>query len=337
MKGGKLYARLNSFILGESMMIIPDMDNLIVETKFFSHSKDTAQLKNSILDAIEKQKVWDISVDRGGYFEFKKNLIQIFSYKKKVKGAKSRSDKFFAALEEVKPSATARIRVSLNETKDGTMVSVICYPVMYLLVTQMDKFKGHKFPLSDIKSAILECQEFTLSIFSGLLGYETTDPPHPRKPVEPKSYEFLKNTKEKKELTEKIKSALQNANKEVYLCGWIGQAIVPILRTLISRGITLKIITKTPSEGTSGKGYRDKAAAFEQLKDLNKEGIRLVPTCHGRFLIIDDDNISVGSMDMDSESFDQREECAIWSNDPSLVIRAKVCFENLFKKGKHVG
>lgn len=319
------------------MMIVPDIDNLIVEAKFFSHSKDMAQLKNFILAAIKKQIVWDISVDRGGYFEFKKNLIQLFGGMKKVKEAKSGSDKFFAALEEAKPSATFRIRVSLNETKDGTMVSVICYPIMYPLVTQMEKFKAHKFSLSDIKSAILECQEFILSIFSGLLGYETTDPPHPRKPVEPKSYEFLKNTKEEKELTEKIKSALQNAKKEVHVCGWVGQAVVPIFRSLISRGVAIKIITKTPSEETAGRGYRDKAIAFGQLKDLNKKNIRLVPTCHNRFLIIDDDNVFVGSMDMDSESFDQREECAIWSNDPSLVIRAKVWFENLFKTGKQLG
>lgn len=319
------------------MMIVPDVDNLIVEAKFFSDSKDIEQLKNSILAAVKKQIFWDISVDRGGYFEFQKNLIQLFGGEEKVKEAKSEYDKFFAALEEAKPSATFRIRVSLNETKDGTMISVICFPIMYPLLTQLPEYKGKKFPVIDIKSAVLECQEFMLSIFSGLLGYEMTDPPHPRKPVELKSYEFLKNTKEERELTEKIKSALQSAKKEVHVCGWLGQAIVPIFKSLISRGVAIKIITKTPSAETAGKGYRDKTTAFGQLKDLNKENIRLAPTCHNRILIIDDDNVFVGSMDMDSESFDQREECAIWSNDPSLVIRAKVCFENLFKTGKQLG
>ena len=325
------------------MMIVPDIDNLIVEAKFFSHSKDMAQLKNSILAAIKKGITWGITADRGRYFELKKDLILLFSGAKEVSGvkevkqAKSQLDKFFASIEAAKPSSPFRIRISMNEKEDGTMVSVICYPVMYPLVTQMEKYKGKKFSLSDIKSAILECQEFIISVFNGLLGYETTDPPHSRKPVEPKSYEFLKNTKEEKELTEKIKSALLNAKKEVHVCGWVGQAVVPIFRSLISRGVAIKIMTKTPSAETAGKGYRDKTTAFEQLKDLNKKNIRLAPTCHNRILIIDDDNVFVGSMDMDSESFDQREECAIWSNDPSLVIRAKVCFENLFKTGKQLG
>jgi len=325
-------------------MIVPDIDNLVVEAKFFSHLKDIEQLRNSISDAItgdvteEKFLWWIPTVKRERYLVFTKNLVHIFRNTKEVIKAKSDDDKFFAALGSAKPSATYEIRVPLNETENGTMISVLCLPAMYPQITQIPENKNKKFPISDIKSAVLECQELILSIFIGSLGCEVIDYPHPRKPVELKSYEFLKNTKEERELTEKIKSALWNAKKEVYVCGWIGQAIVPILRTLKRREITLKIITKSPSEETAGKGYRDKATAFGQLKDfLNKEDIRLVPTCHGRLLIIDDDNIFIGSMDMDSESFDQREECAVWSNDPSLVIRAKIWFENLFKRGKPLG
>ncbi|GAI19287.1 unnamed protein product, partial [marine sediment metagenome] len=63
---------------------------------------------------------------------------------------------------------------------------------MYPQVTQLPEYKGKKFPVTDIKSAVLECQEFMLSIFSGPPGHEILDSPHPRKPVELKSYEFLK-------------------------------------------------------------------------------------------------------------------------------------------------
>jgi len=34
------------------------------------------------------------------------------------------------------------------------------------------------------------------------------------------------------------------------------------------------------------------------------------------------------------QSFDQREECAIWSDDPNLIAKSKVYFEEIFMKGK---
>jgi phosphatidylserine/phosphatidylglycerophosphate/cardiolipin synthase-like enzyme len=318
------------------MLIVPDLDNITVEAKFFSSSKGE-QLRESIIDAIVTNSAWGIMSKKKNYLELLYHFdISLEDWKIVRKAKKGKPhEKYFAGVISSKSSAPSKIRISLDEKIDGTILSVLCLPSMYTKMTQIKEYEEQKFSIFEIKSAILECQEFVLAIFHGSLGCKIIEDPHPKKLVETKSYEFLKNTKEERELTKRILSSLPDAKKEVYICGWIGQTIIPVVKTLKNRGVIIKVITKTPSEETAGRGYKDKATAMGQLTDvLNKEDIRLVPTCHGRFIIIDDDNIFVGSMDMDSESFDQREECAIWSDDPSLVIRAKVCFEELFKSGK---
>jgi hypothetical protein len=319
------------------MRLVPDLDNLMIEAKFFSPLKDVSAIRMSIFNAIITQSsAWRIIGEGKNFLELIYYFSFLFQDRKEIKKKKDETDKYIAGLRLGKSSAPGKIRVSLNEEKEGTIISVLCLPNMYSRLTQLTQVKENEYSVFEIQSAILECQELILHIFHGLLDYKIMDYPHPKKPVELKSYEFLKNTKEERELKKRITSALEDAKKEVYICGWVGQAIIPCLRTLKDNGVAIKIITKTPEKEAAGRGYRDKATAMEQLMEfLSKEDISLVQTWHSRILIIDGDNIFVGSMDMDSESFDQREECAVWSNDPSLVIRAKVFFEALFKSGKH--
>ncbi|GAI49059.1 unnamed protein product, partial [marine sediment metagenome] len=129
-------------------MIVPDIDNLSVEAKFFSRLKDLEQLRNSISNVIQEEGfLWWIPVTRRErYLEFTKNLAHIFRNNKGMIKAKSDEDKFFAALRLAKPSAPYRIRIFLNEKENGTIISVLCWPVMYPQVTQLPEYKGKKFP-----------------------------------------------------------------------------------------------------------------------------------------------------------------------------------------------
>lgn len=311
-------------------MVVPDVDNITVVAEYATSVKTMKQLKVLLLKIFRKTPRWGwkFSATTDKYVRMVMLPEIAGSEDRAVKGAKE-ENKHFVALRMVRPSIPMDFSITPEELDDGIKLSVRCLPAMYYQAQQIDI---RKFSVFDIKSAVLECQDFLDEIFIGSLDCRRLVPPHPKKPLELKSYEFLGNFRTR-ELSEKIKSALKTAKREVYLCGWIGQVVVPLLQEAKRKGVKIRIITKTPAKGTMG--YRDKVEAMNRVREfLDKNDIRLVPTCHSRMLIIDDNNIFVGSMDMDSESFDQREECAIWSDDPNLVVKGKACFEDLFKKGK---
>lgn len=271
---------------------------------------------------------WVCRVREKKYLSFLKRPDKIMKDEKEVIKKKGQ-DRYLQSLKSTRPGTPMELIVIFEEMDDGIKLSVTCLPTMYYQVQQIGR---DKFSIFYIKSAVLECKDFMSEIFIGRLDCKSQIPPHPNKPLKQKSYEFLANFKTR-DLSEKIKSALKTAGREIYLSGWIGQVVVPLLQEAKRKGVRINIITKTPAKDT--KGYRDKVEAINRLKEfLEKDDVMLVPTCHSRMLIIDDNNIFVGSMDMDSESFDQREECAIWSDDPNLVVKGKICFAEIFKKGK---
>ena len=209
------------------------------------------------------------------------------------------------------------------------------HTILYHRLIQLeDYFEEHPTRIFEVKSSIYESKELIRQIFIGALECEELDPPHPLKPVEEKLYEILFNTKDNKELTKKILSELKKAKKEVCISGWVGTYIIPTLKKLSKNGVKITIITKTPSE--TAIGYRDKAEALDELKTfLKKDDLRFLRTGHFRMVIVDEDSIFDGSMDMDSQSLAEREESAMWTNNPYLVAKGKIKFDELFKKGKH--
>jgi hypothetical protein len=315
--------------MGNTMnKITPDVDEITVVAEYITF-KDLKNLKESLSSVMSQKLGWKSIVKTKNYQRFFQFPHVALMGRKEVIKAK-KDDKYFTALRLIRPSVPMDLVVIFEKINDETKLSVSCLPAMYYQVQQIKEM--NKYSVFSIKSVVLECQNFMDEIFVGDLGCKRQVPPHPKKPLEIKSYELLVNYK-MRELSEKIKSALKNAKREIYLCGWVGQVVIPLLQDAKRNGIKIKIITKTPAKET--RGYRDKEVAINRIREfLDKDDIRLVSTCHSRILLIDDDNVFVGSMDMDSESFDQREECAIWSNDPNLVVKGKVYFEDIFKKGK---
>lgn len=275
---------------------------------------------------------WEVLTDFPRYIEFYMNLREM--YRKKLKKVKE-EDRPLEALRHIKSAVPCRLRVLFSKEKEnGYVVDVKCYSILYRKIDQItDYLKTNAPSVFEVKACISESIELLRKIFVGALGWEEIDSPHPLKPVEENRSEILFNTKTERELTDTILRTLKDAKREVYIAGWIGSYIIPTLKKLKKNGVKIKIITKTPSEPAIG--YRDKTEALNELKAfLKKDDLRLLKTCHFRLVIIDEETIFNGSMDMDSQSLAEREESAIWTNDPYLVVKGKVKFEELFKKGK---
>lgn len=317
------------------MSITPDLDNLVVVGRYLIPDDDLARIKDKLTEILAR----DVhKADRRfpRYMEFILDVDRMWEEelnKDKIKGDVKRH---IEALKRLKPSANYCLTVLFSREKIGWLAEAKCYPILYCWMTQIGDTK--KFPKKvtafDVKSSFFEAEDLMNRVFVGALEGKMIDPPHPRKPFEEKFHEVLFNTKDDRELTKKITEVLKNAKKEVYISGWIGTYIIPTLKKLHKNGVKIKIITKTPSKVT--RGYRDKTEALNELKSfLKKNDLRFLRTGHFRLLIVDDTSLFDGSMDMDSESLIEREESAIWSNDPYIVTKGKVRFDELFKKGEY--
>lgn len=314
-------------------LITPDFDNLIVVAKYLSPIKDLELLRKAIISTLKVDDQWWYCLSgHKRYLDF--TLLLNRKFKEELKGVKEK-EKTLRSLQVAKPSLACQFNVLISKTTErGSILEVKCLPVLYRLMTQIDRYlERNPVSIFDVKSCIFESTELVRKIFVGSLECEELDPPHPVKPIEEKSYEILFNTKDDKNLTEKILSELKKAKKEVCIVGWIGMYVIPTLKKLKKKGVKIRIITKTPSKTTIG--YRDKDEALNELKTfLKKDDLRFLRTGHLRLVIIDDGSIFDGSMDLDSQSLAEREESAMWANNPYMVAKGKIKFDELFKKGK---
>lgn len=317
------------------MSITPDLDNLVVVGKYLIPHDDIGWIKDKLTE-IMAHGVHKVDMKFPKYMEFILDVDMMWKEELNEKKISGDFNRHIEALKYTKPSNNYHLTVLFSREKIGWLAEAKCIPVLYCWITQIGNTKEFpkKVTIFDVKSSFLEAENLMNRIFVGALEGEIKDPPHPLKPVEEKFHEVLFNTKDERKLTNKITVVLRNAKKEVYIAGWIGIYIIPTLKKLHKNGVKIKIITKTPS--TTTKGYKDKTEALNELKSfLKKDDLRFLRTSHFRLLIVDDNFIFDGSMDMDSESLAEREESAMWSNDPYVVATGKLNFMELFKKGKH--
>lgn len=313
------------------MPITPDPDNIIVVAKYLSPVKDLELLKSQIFTALRKEGSWNLDSLHKRFVEFYYDFETVMKFK-----SKKPMDFLNKVVKCAKGSSPYKIHVLiLRTTETGSEIEVKCIPLLYLFMTQIVGYlEAYPVSIVGIKSCAFESIGLIRRLFVGALECEELDPPHPVKPVEERLYEILFNTKDNRELTQKIVSELENAKKEVCVSGWIGTYIIPTLKKLNKNHVKMRFITKTPSEPTIG--YRDKVEALNELKTfLKKDDLGLLRTGHFRLVIVDDHCIFVGAMDMDSESLAEREEGAIYSTDLYLVAKAKIRFNEFFQKCEH--
>lgn len=204
-----------------------------------------------------------------------------------------------------------------------------------LLITKFDLTDGkHKFETIQIDLAFMECAKILNDIFIGSMGCRRLVEPHPKR-VRPNIHNILFNlSKTRTPLTDRIKEALKGATKDILISGWIGRAIIPDLKKCRELGVDIKIVTHRPQEAEGTKGSSDKREAFEELqKFVDLENVRILHSCHARMVIVDEQIVFVGSMDLDSASLSERDEAAIMSEDIDIIARSRYLFQELFSKG----
>lgn len=186
----------------------------------------------------------------------------------------------------------------------------------------------------DIDLAFSQCSQFLDSVFVGGMGCERTLPVQPmgsRKSI----HSLLVNaSKDRCPLTERLMESLGTATKEVLIVGWLGRFIVPELKRLVEEGVKVRIVTKSPNDAQTTSGGKDKTETFIALRDLvGPENVRVLPSSHARMVVVDQNTVFVGSMDLDSQALAERDEAALMSDDPEVITKSRKFFEELFLKG----
>lgn len=233
--------------------------------------------------------------------------------------------------EQTRSSRIFSIEMLAYYSDSSYVLDTKCVP---FLIDKLDRHHGSEEEVSqtDIDLAYEKSASYLESVFVGGMGSERVQPVHP---YDAKSahHEILVNvSKSRSQLSSKLMESLKTAKKSVCACGWIGRLIVPEFKACTARGVELKIVTKRPQE-SNGRGVSDKSDAFNELRQfVSPDNVRLLSSCHARIVIVDD-TVFVGSMDLDSEAIAERDEAAIVSEDANVVNVARRFFDELFSKG----
>jgi hypothetical protein len=149
--------------------------------------------------------------------------------------------------------------------------------------------------------------------------------------IPPKSV-LLRGTATKPVLRDRIKHLIENAKKSLYIA--VQVIDTELLRELVdalNRRVDVKIVIAEPDK--KWFKYRRDARALA-LKELNKLlKVKVKEDLHCRMLMIDED-VMIGSMDLDRQGLTVHDNIAIETNDPTVVERVKEEFHNIFQASK---
>ncbi len=213
----------------------------------------------------------------------------------------------------------------LESTDEEKLVEAECRPALFRKITQQNVSGTTEAKRTACQH---ECSVLLRAIFVGSLQAKVVKPAAPMKETTQEIWELLVNRVETKPLTTRITSALTEARREVSVLGWVDTAGFPLLKAARDRDVRVRVVTHTASK----REMRFKEAMRELIMVLGREAIRLEPLFHSRLLIVDD-FVFVGGVDLTSDSLSHRIECAIWTNSPSVVASAKELFEECFTRG----
>jgi len=143
---------------------------------------------------------------------------------------------------------------------------------------------------------------------------------------------LIRGTATEPVLKDRIKYKIKNAKNTLYIA--VQVIDTELLREIIdalNRRVDVKMVIATPKK----KWFEyTRDARGLALKELNKFlKVRVKEDLHCRMLIVDE-KVIVGSMDLDRQGLTVHDNIAIETNDPTVVERAKEEFNRIFQESK---
>lgn len=209
----------------------------------------------------------------------------------------------------------------------GCICQAECIPMLYEKIS-LGIISLEELSEFQVQDSQRESLNFLDRVFIGGLGAEQIQ----EAPLISHRLEILVNNTNKREITERIDSLLDDATGEVLICGWIGTHFIPKLKEIKSKGVNIRFITHKPQEAKGQPWRGDIEKAYGELcGEFGLENICIDPSMHGRMIIVDNKAI-IGSMDLNSYSLTgAHTEFAIYTEEPEIVRRLRTQFNAKFK------
>jgi hypothetical protein len=125
--------------------------------------------------------------------------------------------------------------------------------------------------------------------------------------------DFLFNTPSESNINKKAHELMANSKIRIQLVGWIDRGFLGDLSNAKSRGVEIKVITK--SADASDKIVKDDFARL--LKNFDKNSIRINPRFHDRFLVCDNTAIIDSMYFVDASK--TRYESDVFTDDENVI------------------
>jgi len=216
---------------------------------------------------------------------------------------------------------------NIRPEEEGCTCNVKCFPVLYEKLS-LRRIGANKVDEFDVQDAIVTCGIFVEDIFTGLSATLISEK---RKESLKPSAQLLINDQVSRQILDKIAEMLDQATAEVLLCGWIGTLLLPKLKEMKQKGVSIQVVTHKAKELKGKPGHQDVQRAFRELVSiLGKDNISINPECHCRFVVVDNKAL-IGSMDLNAISLTgSHRELAIFTEDPEIVRNVRNYFNGIF-------
>jgi sugar-specific transcriptional regulator TrmB len=258
------------------------------------------------------------------------NIVKVTRVLEPPNAAKKKDH--FEKLRLMRDGFPDELTLRLSKSADGEEfldVEATCLPIMYSKLAQGVQFM---FPKPSVEDAQRYCGDFIEETMR-ILNAEILIKPHTAASIlQVHHFEFIYNTPNQNEINDKAHELIVDSSKQIMLTGWVDREFIGELESAKARGVTVKVITKSPeaSDKTIKEDFKRLLQAF------GKDKVRLNPRAHDRFLVCDDACI-LGSLYF-TQSSKTRYESAIYTDDENIVNGLTSHFERIWndKNSKNV-
>jgi len=327
-----------------------DLERLIVKKTYFiplSVSEASAQILNKLnasSPSVAGRNEWyveGIQNYRRFSLDFLYNALINHILKKGLKPTEisTEAEKFISefarnlpkslidAVKNMRTNTPAELQTTFRTVENGCECKVKVFPILYARLSQkLGKVYPDDFGIQD---AYLTCEGFLESTFEG--GLSATLISEEKKEVPKPTTQLLVNDQSLHQIFDKIKEMLKQATGEVLLCGWIGTLLLPTLKEMKQKGVSIRVITHKEGELKGQSGRQDVQRAYKELISMiSKDNISIRPECHCRVVVVDNKAL-IGSMDINAISLTgSHRELAIYTEDPEIVRNLRKYFNQIF-------
>jgi phosphatidylserine/phosphatidylglycerophosphate/cardiolipin synthase-like enzyme len=131
---------------------------------------------------------------------------------------------------------------------------------------------------------------------------------------------------------EKLKDIISSVKKYLFIVvTTIDNSLANEIIQAVNRGADVKIVVGSFDSSILKQSRTAKGVGFRNL--INRVQIRSKEGFHGR-MIIADDSVMVGSVDLDNQGLTVHDNLAIQTDEVTAVARAKEIFYELFNESK---